>query len=457
MTVTTAAPVLQSRESAVHDAHYGVALVQELQGSVMRFSLAWLAVANLVGVLLAVLLVCPRCGEWLGQFSYGRWVAVHLNWQLYGWCSLPMAGALLRHFLFPERAALNLARQALWVWSVSLALGGLGWLTGRTSGKLFLDWTGLPLILFVCAMLFLWGVLVWNYLQWDCAFRRSAVCSASRISRFFDIGILAGLFFVPWAIYWAGGRKIYPSVDPGTGGPTGASLLGSTLGIVLIMAAVPWLLRVPRNPGGWWKPFWACFAAECAIWAAVSHGNSSHLDWRQSGALGSLVLWVPLLPLYWSGFEWNGESRLWLIATGCWWALLVVTGIVAFLPGVLERIKFTHILVAHSHLAMAGFLTNANMLVLLNISKPEDRTAKILACPFAFFAWQAGLALHLTSLLAIAAVEIGDPERWFMGNVTALLWMRLGAGAIMAATSMYWVVGVHCIGRPGRTAGEVRG
>ena len=72
---------------------------------------------------------------------------------------------------------------------------------------------------------------------------------------------------------------------------------------------------------------------------------------------------------------------------------------------VLDRIKFTHILVAHSHLAMAGFLTNMNMLVLSNISDPESAAVKSLNHPVPYFAWQGALAFHIACLVGIGTVS----------------------------------------------------
>ncbi len=394
-------PGLPSRECAWLDRDAAPVFFQALQTSVVRFSLFWLVAANGVGVLLALLLVCPRFGDFLAEFSYGRWVALHLNWQLYGWCSLPAAGALQKRYLCPTRRGLEQARGALWAWSLALGLGGLSWIEGQTSGKLFLDWIGLVRLLFVFAMVFLWVVLGWNFLLG----MRMARPASARRAWIPDAAMLAILAAVPWSLYWASSREIYPSIDPGTGGPTGASLLASTLVIVLIAGLFPWILGVAGKPGVRWKPFWICLAIETLICAAISHGNSSHFDWRQIGALASLIIWPPMLALYWNRFEWNRESGRWLKATLAWWALLIITGIVAFLPGVLDRIKFTHVLVAHSHLAMAGFITNMNMLVLLNLSNPAGSAVKSIARPLAFFAWQLGLALHLGCLIAIGVME----------------------------------------------------
>jgi len=457
MTVADANLVLSPRKCDSSETEAEAAVFQELQKSTARFSLFWLASANLVGLLLALLLVCPQIGVWLGEFSYGRWVALHLNWHLYGWCSLPAVGALLRRYLRPTHRGLEQARKVFWGWSIALALGGLSWLEGQRSGKLFLDWMGLARIFFVFAMTFFWAVLGWNFWQGWQRRRRTSVSRGSPLEWMLDIVMLVTLSAVPWILYWSSGREIYPAIDPGTGGPTGASLLGSTLGIVLIFALVPWLLAVPGNPGIRWKPFWICFAVDTLLWAAISHGNSSHWDWRQFSALGSLIIWVPLLALYWGRFAWNRESRCWLKASLAWWALLLITGIVAFLPGVLDQIKFTHVLVAHSHLAMAGFLTNANMLVLSHLSNPASPTVKFLARPVPFFVWQLGLALHLACLIAIGVTESVNPERWFMGSLTALLWLRLGAGVLMAAVSLYWATAAYGIcewSRPAERVGE---
>ncbi len=59
-------------------------------------SLGWLVVGNAVGVLLAVLLLFPALGNVFAPLTYGRWIPVHLNAQLYGWSSIPLIGLLFR-------------------------------------------------------------------------------------------------------------------------------------------------------------------------------------------------------------------------------------------------------------------------------------------------------------------------------------------------------------------------
>ena len=56
-------------------------------------SLAWLVIANGVGVLLATMLLVPRLNIPFGEWTYGRWMSVHMNLQLYGWCSLPLVAS----------------------------------------------------------------------------------------------------------------------------------------------------------------------------------------------------------------------------------------------------------------------------------------------------------------------------------------------------------------------------
>ena len=52
--------------------------------------LFWLVLANAVGVLIAVLLLVPSLNVLLGEWTYGRWIMVHMNLELYGWTSIPL-------------------------------------------------------------------------------------------------------------------------------------------------------------------------------------------------------------------------------------------------------------------------------------------------------------------------------------------------------------------------------
>ncbi len=411
------------------------------------FSILWLLLANAVGVLLATLLVLPELGRPLGEFTYGRWVPLHLNWQLYGWCALPAVAALMRRFAPAEssEATNRSGKSGRWVvyflWSAALLYGGWSWLHGQTTGKLFLDWNGRSEALLLLAMVVLWWVLLSQWRSQDRS-KAEAPPRSAGLSRVLEAVLLAALAAVPVLLSWSGGRGVYPPIDPGTGGPTGTSLLGSTLVVVLLFALIPWLLRVPaRRDRGVWLPYWLVLGASMLLCWAISNGNSSHSDWRQISGLGSLLFWIPMLPLYWRRFDWGPGSTRWLRATQVWWAALVLTGFVAFLPGMLDRIKFGNVLVAHTHLAMAGFLTSLNMLILMNLSRSPLQCVGVLDARVPFYVWHAALAAHLCSLAGLGIVEIQDKGRWLMGEAgAAFLWIRLGAGVLMVGVSVFWLV-----------------
>lgn len=122
--------------------------------------LFWLVAANGVGVLLAVLLLVPSLNPALGEWTYGRWMMVHMNLELYGWTSLPLVGYLFHVYGVGRGSMAYWCRPVLWVWSGSLGVGVVSWLTGHSSGKLFLDWSGYARILFSDALLTLWFLLV---------------------------------------------------------------------------------------------------------------------------------------------------------------------------------------------------------------------------------------------------------------------------------------------------------
>src|ERR1700758_2600203 len=100
-------------------------------------SLAWLLIANLTGVWLAMLLLYPAAGRWLGEWSYGRWTPVHLNFQLYGWMALPLVAWAIRIYHADRAAIATWSRTALILWSLALTIGAVSWLNGNSSGKLF--------------------------------------------------------------------------------------------------------------------------------------------------------------------------------------------------------------------------------------------------------------------------------------------------------------------------------
>ena len=56
-------------------------------------------------------------------------------------------------------------RPVLWVWSAALGVGAYSWLSGHSSGKLFLDWSGYARIFFPLAMLALWLLLALAFVR----------------------------------------------------------------------------------------------------------------------------------------------------------------------------------------------------------------------------------------------------------------------------------------------------
>ena len=131
---------------------------QPALASAVQHSLGWLVFGNSVGLYLALLLLDPSLQ--LAEWSYGRWVPVHLNSQLFGWTSLPLIAWLMTIYDVDRSKFQKWGTAAVWAWTAALAVGISSWLGGVTSGKIFLDWKGGALWAFTAAQLILWGVLV---------------------------------------------------------------------------------------------------------------------------------------------------------------------------------------------------------------------------------------------------------------------------------------------------------
>lgn len=397
--------------------------------SVSRHSLFWLVAANSVGVLLAATLLWPAFGDKLAPFTYGRWIPLHLDWQLYGWCSLPLVGVLL-HWIGrgPNANTARLDRFALRAWSFALAAAGISWLSGLSSGKIFVDWEGWARPLLPAAMSILWLALVSQF--WA---NRRAVKSLERILQF---GFLLLLFAVPPALFWTSGREVYPPVNPDSGGATGASLLASTLGVIAIYGLIPVLLNVPERTAGIrerHRTFWSMYAISVVVYLLISHGHVSNKSASQQAGLGVLAMWIPLGWQHFHGYIWPPAARRWLVAAFIWWLLLVVSGFVLFLPGLSERLKFTNGFVAHAHLALAGLVTSFN-LAILNLLDPDRPITR------GFRLWQGALGLHIVALSALGWTEYGDPGSLFLsrGWSQTCYALRLATGLVMWVVSLSW-------------------
>jgi cytochrome c oxidase cbb3-type subunit 1 len=134
---------LASHPSAepVHVSHLHIVSAQPIATAAWHAFL-WLVIGNAIGVMLALLLLVPSLNALLGEWTYGRWMMVHINILLYGWCSLPMLGWLFRVYGADRGPVAPWCRPVLWTWSAALFIGSLTWLAGHSSGKLFLDWSG---------------------------------------------------------------------------------------------------------------------------------------------------------------------------------------------------------------------------------------------------------------------------------------------------------------------------
>ena len=396
-------------------------------GATAAHSLGWLVAANAVGVWMAVLLVWPGAGDAFAPLTYGRWAPVHLNGQLYGWCALPLVGVLLAWFLDPRHPRVERhAAAALGAWSLALLLGAVAWLGGTASGKPFVDWHGWARPLLPAAMHVLWAFLA-AHTWW----RRRRLGGAGLAAR---IAVLALLLVVPSLLHWASDRSVYPAVNPDSGGATGTALLGSTLALVGIYLALPVLLGLPPRAGrrrGW--PVLGAWLVSWLVFGLAGKGDVSHHAPGQIAALGVLFLWIPLLPWGWGGWSWPEGTRPWLRAAAGWWILLVATVWAGFLPGWSERLKFTHALVGHAHLAMAGFVASVNGAVLIALTGRAAGAG-------VFRAWQAGTLGFVGLMFGLAWVEHADPAAFFAGEgpARALLALRLGAGIVLFAASVRW-------------------
>ncbi len=396
-------------------------------------SLLWLVVANCVGVLLAAMLLVPDINSLLGEWTYGRWMPVHMNLQLYGWCSLPLVGFLFSVYGVRRQPLARWAAPVLWLWSVALGIGALTWLNGQSSGKLFLDWTGYSRVLFPLALLCLWGLLAASVAV---EFR-----DGQRLSRTADALKVFGLMLlllVPALIYIASNPALYPPINPDTGGPTGASQLESTLVIVAILLLLPFGISHRKNSRSRViTAAWFILVVECLLCLGLGRADVSHHKPTQWISLGSLLVWIPLTPAYYSSFFWHESARRWRIAFLCWWSVLVPTGWMLFLPGVLDHFKFTDGLVGHSLLAMAGFVSSLLIFVLVQIMGDDGW---IFNTTWSFSTWQGSVAAYVAIMFFAGWREGSDPSFSIVPGVlrNSIYTIRLLLGVLILVASLDW-------------------
>jgi len=398
-------------------------------------ALFWLVFANAVGLLIAILLLFPALNRLLGEWTYGRWIMVHMNLELYGWTSLPMAGFLFKAYGADRGPIAQWCRPVLWVWTAALGVGAYSWLSGYSSGKLFLDWSGYARVLFPLAMLALWLLLAVAFIRnWKSPVKRTIVARASKL-----LG-LAFLLAVPFVTYLASGPNYYPAINPDTGGPTGASQLESSLVIVAILLMLPFGLTQRNNKrSGAVVVAWALLIAESFLCLAIGRADASHRLPIQFLSLGCLLIWIPLTPVYYADFEWNANTRLWRIAFLVWWSALVLTGWVFFLPGILDHFKFTDGLVGHSLLAMAGFTSSLLIFVLVQLLGEDGW---IFNRARSFYGWNMAVLAYVVLMTAAGWHEGFDPAFTIVPGAArqAIYTLRLLVGVVMLGSSVDWFV-----------------
>jgi cytochrome c oxidase cbb3-type subunit 1 len=395
-------------------------------------ALFWLVFANAIGVLIAILLLFPALNSLLGEWTYGRWIMVHMNLELYGWTSLPMVGFLFNVYGVQRGPLALWCRPVLWVWSAALAAGTYSWLSGNSSGKLFLDWSGYARVLFPLAMLALWLLLAVAFVrEWK------AITIYARCAK---IAGLLLLLAVPFILFVACSPNYYPAINPDTGGPTGSSQLESSLIVVAILLMLPFGLT--RHKIERLKVIviaWSVMVVEFLLCISLGHTDISHHRPAQFLSLGSLLIWIPLTPAYYAAFHWNANTRRWRIAFLCWWSALVLTGWVLFLPGVLDHFKFTDGLVGHSLLAMAGFTSSLLIFVLVQLLSEDGW---IFNRPRSFYGWNIAVLGYVVLMTAAGWREGFDPTFTILPGVARNLIyiLRLVVGAVMLAASIDWLI-----------------
>jgi cytochrome c oxidase cbb3-type subunit 1 len=415
-----------------HDAMIPAGNAPRVIASAAWHSLFWLVFANAIGVLISMLLLFPALNRLLGEWTYGRWIMVHLNLELYGWMSLPMAGFLFKVYGADRGPLAQWCRPVLWVWSAALAVGAYSWLTGHSSGKLFLDWSGYARIFFPLAMIALW-------LQLALSFARAGK-TATLAARSAKLLGLVLLLIVPIVMYIASSPGFYPAINPDTGGPTGASQLESSLIIVAILLMLPFgLTRRKNGPARMIAIAWAIMVAEFILCFALGRADISHHRPAQFLSLGSLLIWIPLTPAYYAAFEWRANTRLWRIAFLCWWSALVLTGWVFFLPGILDHFKFTDGLVGHSLLAMAGFTSSLLIFVLVQLL---GEGGWIFNRTRSFYGWNIAVLVYVLLMSSAGWREGFDPTFTIVPGAArnAVYLLRLIVGLVMLASSLDWLI-----------------
>lgn len=417
---------------------------RELATEALRLSFGWLAVGNAVGLLMAALLLFPGLGAALGPLTYGRWAAVHVDLQMYGWCSLPLL-ALLFHLYLPRGGSPRLAVWALRSWSAALAFLAVSLLTGHSSGKVFVDWSGAARWVFAAALAFTSLAVIAAYVQRLHARRRGELAEGRLGLALKGLGLLA-LVPAPVAMVVAAAPGLYPPINPQSGGATSGNTLASVLGVGAVLVLSPFLAGLkPRDGGRFSAVVGAALFLHFGFLALLGPGDHRNDEPLQLAALISALIWLPLVAEHWRRFAWPAGSRPWLGAMAGWGLVLTLSGLLAGLPGTADRIKYTNVLVGHVHAAAAGVVTAWLFVVLATVAEQRGlrrrRRRALFADGPAFWSWQVGCVLQVGALFLVGWAEGANPQILWSGAplVSAGYAVRLLGGLLMAAAAWRWL------------------
>jgi len=277
----------------------------------------------------------------------------------------------------------------------------------------------------MAALVILWAVL---FVSW---WNRASGWSRLRVR--VALAGLVVLAMVPLMMIMASSPKTYPPVDPTTGGPLGSSLMGSTLLVVVLMLprAAGIKGRGTAISGTWWF-----FGFALVVFGLAEAKGGGHYDWWQMGAMLIELPWIWLIIYDWAGFQWPECARVWRKPVLFWWTLLSLTAVGMYFPGILDHIKFTQGLVAHSHLAMAAFTTSFCAMILSVI------TGRSIGSASSVYLWNVAVFIMLITLATMGWYE-GQNAEWMIVPATwrqAGLLVRIICGVFMLDASVSWLI-----------------
>lgn len=199
---------------------------------------------------------------------------------------------------------------------------------------------------------------------------------------------------------------------------------------------------------------WTTLALHALFCGALGRADASHRDPWQYLGLSSILVWLFVVPAYYRAFEWHAGARLWRTAVLWWWAALLITGTLMFIPGVLDHFKFTDGLVGHSFVAMAGFASSLIILVMVQLLGDG---AWILNRARTFFLWHGAVIAYIIVVTIAGWREGFDPAFTIVpGPARNTLYLfRLITGIVMLYASIDWLAGCAALLREPKPASEL--